>query len=280
MTTTPDITGISPDTGISDTDGITDTGTLTVNGTAGAGTTIDVFENGTLDGTGTTAGNGTWSVALTTPLAAGSINLTASATSGNVTSGNVTSPLSAGYAVTVDTTPPTVTSDDLVGASPNNASTEQFTVDFAEPVFDASTSAFTLAETGTVDGTIASVSGSGTSYTVTVTNVTGNGTMQLDLKSSGTGITDTAGNAPGGFTSGETYTITDGDPLATLVTFDATDGANPYGGLIADANGDLFGTTYGGGRGEQRRRSVRDHQNRRRLRHHADPVGHFHQRNE
>jgi uncharacterized repeat protein (TIGR03803 family) len=31
----------------------------------------------------------------------------------------------------------------------------------------------------------------------------------------------------------------------TLVTFNASDGAYPFGGLIADANGDLFGTTSG-----------------------------------
>jgi uncharacterized repeat protein (TIGR03803 family) len=33
----------------------------------------------------------------------------------------------------------------------------------------------------------------------------------------------------------------------TLVRFDGTDGANPEAGLIADAAGDLFGTTYQGG---------------------------------
>jgi hypothetical protein len=33
----------------------------------------------------------------------------------------------------------------------------------------------------------------------------------------------------------------------TLVSFNSTDGANPYAGLIADANGNLFGTTSSGG---------------------------------
>jgi hypothetical protein len=33
----------------------------------------------------------------------------------------------------------------------------------------------------------------------------------------------------------------------TLINFDGIDGANPVAGLIADANDDLFGTTYGGG---------------------------------
>ena len=33
----------------------------------------------------------------------------------------------------------------------------------------------------------------------------------------------------------------------TLVSFNGTNGADPVGGLIADANGDLFGTTDSGG---------------------------------
>ena len=35
--------------------------------------------------------------------------------------------------------------------------------------------------------------------------------------------------------------------LNTLVSFEGFDGANPIGGLIADAAGDLFGTTTFGG---------------------------------
>jgi len=35
--------------------------------------------------------------------------------------------------------------------------------------------------------------------------------------------------------------------LTTLVNFNGTDGAGPIAGMIADANGNLFGTTEGGG---------------------------------
>ena len=35
--------------------------------------------------------------------------------------------------------------------------------------------------------------------------------------------------------------------LTTLVSFNGANGAEPMGDLIADANGDLFGTTSGGG---------------------------------
>jgi len=37
------------------------------------------------------------------------------------------------------------------------------------------------------------------------------------------------------------------DTPTTLVSFNRSNGANPHGGLIADANGNLFGTTYDGG---------------------------------
>jgi uncharacterized repeat protein (TIGR03803 family) len=47
----------------------------------------------------------------------------------------------------------------------------------------------------------------------------------------------------------------------TLVSFNGSNGANPYAGVSADANGDLFGTTdYGGA--QRRWGSVRDHEQR------------------
>ena len=36
------------------------------------------------------------------------------------------------------------------------------------------------------------------------------------------------------------------DTITTLATFVGTNGASPYGGLVEDANGNLFGTTHGG----------------------------------
>src|SRR5262249_49806889 len=47
--------------------------------------------------------------------------------------------------------------------------------------------------------------------------------------------------ASGNTTRAQQYT------LKTLVSFDGTNGANPYAGLLADANGNLFGTTEKGG---------------------------------
>jgi hypothetical protein len=115
-------------------------------------------------------------------------------------------------------TPPSVTSIDTVGGSPNNASSDQFNVVFSEAVTGVSTTSFSLAETNTIAGTISSVSGSGTTYTVTVGSVTGDGTLGLNLKGSSTGITDAAGNAPtAGFTSGQTYTIEHTPPSVSSI---------------------------------------------------------------
>ncbi|MGA3402372.1 MAG: choice-of-anchor tandem repeat GloVer-containing protein, partial [Acetobacteraceae bacterium] len=44
----------------------------------------------------------------------------------------------------------------------------------------------------------------------------------------------------------QSASLASGPTLTTLVSFDVTDGGNPQAGLIADAAGNLFGTTYGG----------------------------------
>ena len=82
-----------------------------------------------------------------------------------------------------------------------------FRAQFSEAVTNVTTNAFTLALGGTATGTIASlVTNSASSYDVTVTGVSGVGAVELDVKSSGTGITDLVGNdISGGYTTGQTY---------------------------------------------------------------------------
>ena len=133
-----------------------------------------------------------------------------------------------GQTYAIDNTPPTVNSITALGSNPNNASSDQFSVTFSEAVSGVDVSDFTLTNTGKVFGTIASVAGSGTTYTVTVNNVTGNGTMRLDLNNSGTGIQDLAGNAIStGFTGGDTYTIDQTAPAVNSITATAPSNANP-----------------------------------------------------
>ena len=65
--------------------------------------------------------------------------------------------------------------------------------------------------------------------------------------------------------------------LTTLVSFNGTNGSEPSSGLIADAAGDLFGTTYVGG-AHRLWHGVRDRQDRQRLRQHADHTGQLQRR--
>ena len=65
---------------------------------------------------------------------------------------------------------------------------------------------------------------------------------------------DAAGNLYGTTQSGGTnnagtvFELPHGSStLAVLASFNSTNGANPYAGLVVDGSGDLFGATYGGG---------------------------------
>lgn len=117
---------------------------------------------------------------------------------------------------------PSVTSITRVNAATTNANTLEYTVTFSASVTGVGTSDFSLASTGTSTGTISSLSGSGTTYTVGVSGVTGDGTLRLDLKSSGTGIEDSSNNAiTGGYTAGDVYTLDHTGPTVSSVSVPA-----------------------------------------------------------
>ena len=104
---------------------------------------------------------------------------------------------------------PTVSSIVRVGAADAGAATSvDYTVTFSESVTGVDASDFALTATGTASGTVASVSGSGTTYTVTVDTLAGDGTLRLDLNASGTGIQNAGSVAiGGGYTAGASYTL-------------------------------------------------------------------------
>lgn len=106
-----------------------------------------------------------------------------------------------------DVTPPTVTSIMPASAGPSPAATETFTVTFSEPVIGVDITDFSLTMGG-VSATITSATGSGSTHLITVSGIAGAGSLRLDLKSTGTGIEDMAGNAiTGGYTSGGTRLV-------------------------------------------------------------------------
>jgi hypothetical protein len=164
-----------------------------------------------------------------------------------------------------EATPPVVQSITrwLPSGQITNAQTVIFRTTFSEKVYSVNASDFTAtAVSGAVSGTPISVRPvgiAGTTYDITVASVTGNGELRLDLKGSGTGITDAAGNAiAGGYTGGQTYTIDQQAPhvvsiqrqapleqntTATEVTFRATFSEKVKG---VDINDFLITGTAGG----------------------------------
>ncbi len=89
-----------------------------------------------------------------------------------------------------------------------SAASVDYTVTFSESVTGVGTSDFTLTTTGTASGNIASITGSGATYTVTVNTLSGDGTLRLDLNSSGTGIKNGSNvDIASGYTSGSTYAL-------------------------------------------------------------------------
>ena len=177
----------------------TDNSGLTYSLVAGAGGT----NNGsfTITGTDLKAGGSN--------LAAGTYDIRVRATdaAGNYTDQTFTVTVASG---------PSVASINRTGASAlTNASSVAYTVTYSESVTGVDASDFVLTATGTAGGTIASISGSGTTYTVTVNSLSGDGTLRLDLNNSGTGIVNGGAQAiTGGFTSGQTYTLDTTAPTA------------------------------------------------------------------
>lgn len=172
--------------------GITDDTTPTFHGTGVDGDIINLYNGTTLLGT-TTVSGGVWSITPTTPMTAGPINLTATATDAV---GNVSDP-SANFALTIYTTPltePVVTGIvDDVGAIQTPLTNGSFTDD-KTPTFNG---------TGTAGSTINIYDNGGTTP-IGTTVVAPDGSWSITLPelsetehSLTIGATDPAGNSVG-----------------------------------------------------------------------------------
>ena len=168
-----------------------------------------------------------------------------------------------------DTTPPTVTINQAAGQrDPTNASPINFTVVFSEPVADFATGDVTL--DGTAGATTATVTGSGTTYNVAVTGMTGTGTViatvAADVAHDAAGNTNTAsastdnmvtydvtaptvtlnqaaGQADPTSASPINFTVVFNEPVADFATGDVTvSGTATNGTTTATVTGS--GTTY------------------------------------
>jgi len=101
------------------------------------------------------------------------------------------------------------------GSALTNAPSVDYTVTFSQSVSGVDIGDFTATGVGAT-GTVTGISGAGSTYTVTVGSVSGDGTLRLDLNGSGTGIENGLGMAiTGGYTAGEAYTIDTVAPAAS-----------------------------------------------------------------
>ncbi|MFB6183119.1 MAG: PGF-pre-PGF domain-containing protein [Haloarculaceae archaeon] len=140
-------------------------------------------------------------------------------------------------------TPPSVSSISRDSpSSPTHDDSVEFTVTFSEDVSGVDTSDFTATQvSGDVTGTVSDVSGSDSSYTVTVSDIKHEGDLRLDLvdddsitddngyELGGTGI---SGDGDGSYTSGESFTIESGgggDEETPRTTATPTATATPAG---------------------------------------------------
>lgn len=160
---------------------------------------------------GVTGSGNTRTVTLSSITGNGTLGISVASGTGADTSGNPAGAAGPSSTFSVDNTTPSI--DSILRQDPSGSSTTlstvQFRVAFSEAVSGVGTGDFELTTTDTAAGSIASISASsGTTFDVTVNSITGSGTLRLDLKSSGTGIQDDAGNAvSGGFNSGQTYSV-------------------------------------------------------------------------
>lgn len=196
--------GITTDTGALSNDQVTSDTTLQISGTAEAGATVTV----TLVGTGTVGsatanGGGSWTFDFTgTVLGEGEHTFTATATDA---AGN-TSGASGAFDVTVITTPPSVS---IGSPSVSETATGGGSVTYNVQYSDGTT--ITLAEgdvtlnsTGSATATVG-VSGVGTNRTVTLSGVSGVGTLGISI-GAGT-ATDLAGNTSAAAGPSATFSV-------------------------------------------------------------------------
>jgi len=124
------------------------------------------------------------------------------------------------------TAAPSVSSITRADSNPTDADSVDFDVTFSESVSGVDTSDFTVTQvSGDVSGSVSGVSGSGSSYTITLSSIADDGDLRLDLSDDGsitsdsTGFTlggpGTSGDNDGSYTSDEAYTIDNTAPSLT-----------------------------------------------------------------
>jgi beta-lactamase superfamily II metal-dependent hydrolase/DNA/RNA endonuclease YhcR with UshA esterase domain len=212
--------------------------------------------------TGVSSSGTTYTVTVNTGSGSGTIRLdvvaspSVSDAAGNALAGGFNS----GEVYTIDRNAPSVVSIVRTDPATTNLASVHYTVTFSQSVTGVDSGDFALTTTGVSGASVGGVSGSGTTWTITVNSGSGDGTIRLDVVDDDSIVSGTAvplggaGAGNGNFTTGEVYTI---DKTAPAVTSVVRAGANPTNAASVDftvtfsesvtgvANGD-FAITAGG----------------------------------
>ena len=136
--------------------------------------------------------------------------------------------------VTLNTAPTVTISDPSKTVTASSSIT--YTVTYADDYFHTSTLVLgdiTLNKTGTASGTVSMVADSSTSYTVTISDITGNGTLGITV-AAGT-ASDEAGNLAAAATS-TTFLVDNTAPTVTLTVPTLVNTSKPTGsGTVTDS---------------------------------------------
>ena len=179
---------------------------------------------GTLNGVAVDSFSGsgtTWTVTATTGTGDGPLGLNLSSPGGirDLALNELNSPF-VGEEYTIDRTAPVVDTVALIGPAITNATSVSWSVTFSEPITGLSASNFTLAAVGVAGATITSVIGSGTAWTVVADTGMLDGTLGLNVTSTG-GVFDVAGNQmTGASITGPLFTIDKTAPQVVSILLD------------------------------------------------------------
>ncbi|WP_193213240.1 beta strand repeat-containing protein [Luteolibacter marinus] len=187
---------------------------------------LTLVTTGTATATGATfSGSGhTYTVTLTGVSGDGTLALKVNTASDvTATDGHALASSPTSAAVAIDHTAPTVVSITPNVTSPTNATNIEFTITFSEVVTNVSghDMIFELAIPSYQD---AILTGSGDTYIVSVTGISGDGTITLGVRPTGTDVVDAAGNL---LTTGHSGVTTTFDHTAPTVTTVFSDNVGP-----------------------------------------------------
>ncbi len=183
---------------------------------------VTLNTTGTATGTVAVTGSGTTrTVTISSITGDGTLGISLAAGTASDNAGNLAAAAGPSTPFIVDNTPPAI-SISAPSLASTNAGPVTYTVTYTDTNFNSSTLAagnITLNKTGTANGTVV-ISGSGSTRTVTISSITGDGTIGISVAAAT--ATDTAGNSAGAAGPSSTFVVDNTAPVVAISAPSAT----------------------------------------------------------